>query len=107
MNQPVSERVRSVDLESMSDEQKDLIAEQFGKFVQETIVTALNKLKEAAKIYGLDAHLMYEITPIGGIPHWKNPEWFKSVVKNIEASKKPVAPEKKKRQPKKPKQAKA
>jgi hypothetical protein len=60
----VNDRVRKVDVESMENEQVDLLAEQLGAKVRGYVDEACEKANAVLKIYGLQAKMEFVLEPI-------------------------------------------
>jgi len=58
------DRKRQVDLNKLSDETLDSVAEQIGKKVNEILNKAYKECDEILKIYGLKLNIGYEIVEI-------------------------------------------
>ena len=60
----VSERKRKVDLNSLSEDQAELVGEQLGKKIGEIGDHAAKKINELTKIYGLSAKVAVQLIDI-------------------------------------------
>jgi len=60
----VSERKRKVDLNTLSEDQAELVGEQLGKKIGEIGDVAARKINELTKIYGLSAKVAVQLIDI-------------------------------------------
>jgi hypothetical protein len=80
MKKSLEERTKSVDLDSMTEEERGQLSKNIGSFITTNMTKTLKEIKDLLDVYGFDFHIMYEMTPRGALPMWKRPEWYKSMI---------------------------
>lgn len=72
--QDISARRRQVDLNSVSEEQADLIAAEIGRKIGESVNETCEKARKLLNIYGLDIKLTYVVFKQGEDPLAEKPK---------------------------------
>lgn len=75
MPKPLEDRIKKVDLASLTSEERDNLAVALGKNVNDKLKAVLAEVKAMANVYGLDVHAIYEMKPAGEIPAWQTAQW--------------------------------
>lgn len=88
MKKQTLDKERKVDLDKLSPEQREELSKNLAKFTSDKINTLVSEIRDITRIYGVDFNVMYELTPLGFPPVWKNPEWHASMAKQKKTLKK-------------------
>lgn len=78
---PVKDRERKVDINAMSDEERDALQKRFSDMVNDKLGGSITEINKVFSVYGLKIDVLYEINPLGTTPPWHRVDWF---VENLE-----------------------
>lgn len=89
MQKDLAERLPKIDVTIMSAEEQQEHITKINSFIEKTTKEYTDKLKKALDMYGLQAHILFDLKP-EGVP----PEWTQKKTSKKRASKKKVATKK-------------
>ena len=78
----------TIDINELTDEERDRMAEEFGRKVRASMEKCARDLTLQAHRFGLEVHLLWEMTAQGQVPQWQNPIWIKKQYLSIFRKKK-------------------
>ena len=78
MPKSLEERELKIDVGTLTEEQVEERTAQLGAFISQKIENTVSDIRKAAQVYGLDFHIMYEVTPADAYPMWRKMSWHRS-----------------------------
>lgn len=76
MPKPMEERQRKIDINTMPDEEADLLQNQLSALISSRINDLILDLNKVLTVYGLSIKMMYDLTEEGNKPAWEHADWY-------------------------------